>query len=211
MTANLFEGCGAKDKPDLRKPLQWAESLLIFLLKTRDRETIPGDLLEEYREDRLPMLGHVRADFWYVRQVFGIACFQPFEGGPMKGILLFLCFFTLAAMTWLGIMEMILHHPGSSLRICMAILLACQSLSTILFLMFRGHGRVQLLLRISGGLIAIFGISAIVSILKAAHFEGYVLLIGLALILQGALTVAAPALRGGDKIGGHLPESPLTP
>ena len=209
MTANLFEGCGAKDKPDLRKPPQWAESLLVFLLKSRDREAIPGDLLEEYREDRLPLSGHVRADFWYVRQVFGIACYQPFEGrSPMKGILLFLCFFTLAAMTWLGIMEMILHHPGSGPRICIAILLACQSLSTILFLIFRGHARIQILLRISGFLIAIFGISAVVSNLKATHFEGYVLLIGLGLILQGALTmVTLNSARGGDKTSGHLPKT----
>ena len=80
MTASLFKGCGGKNRPDLRRPPQWAECLLVFLLKSRDREAIPEDLLEEYREDRLPLLGYVCANFWYGRQVFGIACFQSFEG-----------------------------------------------------------------------------------------------------------------------------------
>ena len=130
----------------------------------------------------------------------------------MKSVLLFLCFCTLAAMTWLCIMEVVLHHPGSGLRICLAFLLASQSLSRILFLIFRGDGRIRLFLRISGFLIAIFGISAVVSILKAAHFEGYVLLIGLTLILQGTLTAAMLiSARGGDKTSGLLPETHSAP
>ncbi len=130
----------------------------------------------------------------------------------MKSTLLIVCFFTLAAMIWLGIMEIVLHHPGSSLRMWLDFLLASQSLSTLLFLIFRRHGRIQIFLRICGFLIAIFGISAVVSILKAAHFEGYVLLIGLALILQGALTMAAlTSARGGDKTAGPLPETHSAP
>jgi len=117
----------------------------------------------------------------------------------MKGILLFLCFLTLAATVWLGVMEVVLEHPGFGLRACIAILLASQSLCTILFLVFRGPGRVRVPLMISGGLIAVYGISAIASILKAAHFEGYVLVIGFALVLQGVLTIVgltiAPKLR----------------
>jgi len=109
----------------------------------------------------------------------------------MKRVLLCLCFFSLAAMAWLGIMEIVLHRPGFGLRICLPILFACQSLTTIFFLIFRGWGRLRLLLMLAGGLTAIFGISAVVSILKAAHFEGYVLLIGAALVLQGTITIAA--------------------
>jgi hypothetical protein len=44
---------------------------------------------------------------------------------------------------------------------------------------------------LAGGLTAIFGISTVIAILRAAHFEGFVLLIGSALILQGTLTMAA--------------------
>ncbi len=129
----------------------------------------------------------------------------------MKSVLLLLSFFTLAATAWLGVMEMALHHPGSSLRIFIAVLLACQSLSTILFLIFRGHGRFQILLNISGFLVAMFGIWSVVSILRATHFEGYVLLIGLALTLQGVLTIATLATRGTDKVSGQLPGTQSAP
>ena len=201
MTINPSERYGVKGQPELRKPPRWAESLLIFLLRPCDQETIPGDLLEEYREERLPLLGHARADFWYIQQVFTIACFQHFEGGPMKRILLFLCFFTLAAITWLSVMEIILHHPGSVLRICIEGLLALQSLSTILFLIFRGKQRARGLLMTGGFLITLFGISAAISILRPAHFEGYILLIGLALILQGVVTIITlVSVRGANKL-----------
>ncbi len=122
-----------------------------------------------------------------------------------------LSFFTLAATAWLGVMEMVLRHPGFSLRIFIAVLLACQSLSTVLSLVFRGHGRFKILLNLRGFLIAMLGIWSVVSILRAAHFEGYVLLIGLALTLQGVLTVATPAARGTDKISGQLPGTHSAP
>jgi hypothetical protein len=41
------------------------------LLPAEARETVSGDLLEEYRESRVPVLGKRRADFWYWRQVLG--------------------------------------------------------------------------------------------------------------------------------------------
>ena len=191
MISRSSDCSGARDRSNFRRPPQWAESLLVNVLNPRDRETIPGDLLEEYREERLPTLGYGRAYFWYIRQVVGIACVRPFEGGPMRSLLMGLCFFTLAATTWLGIMEIFLHRPGFVLRICIALLCSFQSLATILFLIFRDRGRLRILLGLGGGFIAIFGISVLVSILKAAHFEGYVLLIGSALILQGALTIGA--------------------
>ena len=108
----------------------------------------------------------------------------------MKGFLLGLCFFTLAATAWLGIMESVLHRPGFALRILWAFFFAGQSLATILFLILRGRRRLQILLTLGGGVTAIFGISAVVSVLRAAHFEGYALLIGSALALQGVFTIA---------------------
>src|SRR5262245_27037225 len=47
-------------------------ALLGLLLRTDARETVSGDLLEEYRDARLPTLGRLRADLWYCRQVGGI-------------------------------------------------------------------------------------------------------------------------------------------
>jgi hypothetical protein len=174
-------------------PPHWAESLLIRLLKPRDRDSIPGDLLEEYREERLPATGRVCADFWYIRQVFSLASFRNFEGGPMKSSLMCLCFFTLAAAAWLGIMETVLRHPGFVLRIFGEMFFAAQSLATILFLIFRGHKPFRFLLMLGSVAILIIGGLAMIAVLKAAHFEGYILVIGAALILQGALTIAALA------------------
>jgi len=112
----------------------------------------------------------------------------------MRRVLLFLCFFTLAATTWLGIMEAVLHLAGAGPRIFGDFMLALQSLGTMSFLIFRGYGRIPILLILSGGQVAIFGISAVVSVLRAPHFEGYLLIIGSALILQGGFTVAAASI-----------------
>src|SRR5260221_3554259 len=52
-------------------PPRWAESILGLLLKPADRETVSGDLLEEYRDTKRPALGRPRADAWYIRHVLG--------------------------------------------------------------------------------------------------------------------------------------------
>jgi hypothetical protein len=58
------------DRPTTLPP-QWAESLLRMLLKPEDRDTVSGDLLEEYRESAIADRGSRRADVWYVLQVAG--------------------------------------------------------------------------------------------------------------------------------------------
>ncbi len=45
--------------------------LLRSLLINRNRDTISGDLLEEYREIAVPTLGASGARWWYRRQVAG--------------------------------------------------------------------------------------------------------------------------------------------
>jgi hypothetical protein len=49
-------------------PPRWAEAILRLLLKPEDRESVSGDLLEEYREAIAPALGSA-ADRWYMRQL----------------------------------------------------------------------------------------------------------------------------------------------
>ncbi|HXO19150.1 MAG TPA: hypothetical protein VOA87_04410 [Thermoanaerobaculia bacterium] len=50
-------------------PPRWAELALSLLLKAGDRESIPGDLLEKYREEVLPRSGWWRSQLWYARQL----------------------------------------------------------------------------------------------------------------------------------------------
>lgn len=55
--------------PNTPPPL--AEAVLRLVLAPGDRETVSGDLLEEYSEAVLPARGRRRADWWYVAQVGG--------------------------------------------------------------------------------------------------------------------------------------------
>ena len=50
-------------------PPRWAEAVLRSLLRPSDRESISGDLLEEYRAARRPALGALGADAWYLKHV----------------------------------------------------------------------------------------------------------------------------------------------
>lgn len=53
-------------------PPRWAEAMLWSLLKPADRESIAGDLLEEYRAARRPSLGALRANAWYIKHTLSI-------------------------------------------------------------------------------------------------------------------------------------------
>jgi hypothetical protein len=53
-------------------PPRWAELVLRGLLRPRDRDTVSGDLLEEYREVAVPVLGLGRARVWYLRQTLSL-------------------------------------------------------------------------------------------------------------------------------------------
>jgi hypothetical protein len=53
-------------------PPRWAEGFLRSLLKPSDRESISGDLLEEYRAAKHPTLGMLRANAWYIKRVLSV-------------------------------------------------------------------------------------------------------------------------------------------
>lgn len=50
-------------------PPAWADLCLRLLLPARDRDTVSGDLMEEYRESIRPTRSKVAADLWYIMQV----------------------------------------------------------------------------------------------------------------------------------------------
>jgi hypothetical protein len=70
------------------QPPHWAQSLLGLLVSGRNRDGILGDLVEEYRESRLPARGAAAADRWYVRQVFGFYWRNCAPWGVMLGLVL---------------------------------------------------------------------------------------------------------------------------
>ena len=56
----------------MMNPPGLAELLLEPMLTPASVETVTGDLLEEYRERRVPAVGELRADLWYWRQVVAV-------------------------------------------------------------------------------------------------------------------------------------------
>jgi hypothetical protein len=50
-------------------PPAWADAWLQLLLPARDRETVSGDLMEEYRDNVRPKSSKLAADAWYLGQV----------------------------------------------------------------------------------------------------------------------------------------------
>jgi hypothetical protein len=170
-------------------PPHWMERLLRLTLATRDRETISGDLLEEYREAQVPGRGRLRANLWYLRQVADIAVIRLFGGAPMKYMLAILASATLIAGAWLGIMELLLQHPGYFGRAVTACCIIAQAGGTLFYLRAQGQRVLRAVLAFGGTALAALGLVSIHRVLHAAHFEGFVLLIGAALILQCIVTL----------------------
>lgn len=52
-------------------PPRWAQWLLSSVLPAQTRDSVVGDLVEEYAECQVPSHGRLRADWWYLRQVAG--------------------------------------------------------------------------------------------------------------------------------------------
>ena len=170
-------------------PPGWLQKVLGAVLHSRDRETILGDLLEEYREEQLPRLGSVPANFWYGRQVIGFVLIRLLGGKLVKQALIVISAFSALAGVWLGIMENILHHPGYVGRSVVDGCIVAQGLVTLLFFVLHGASVFRAVVITGAVAVALFGVSAVARILQAQHFEGYVLLIGSALVLQGGLTL----------------------
>ncbi len=173
-----------------QSPPRWLEWILQCCLLPRDRETISGDLLEEYREEQAPRLGAMRANVWYLRQSISFLSVRSFGGPPMKAALTWTSVLTAAAGVWLALMENILKHAGYGGRTVIAACIAIQGLATLLLLLLDGRLIFRALVLTGAVGIAILGAAAIERILDAPHFEGFVLIIGFALIVQCLLTVA---------------------
>jgi hypothetical protein len=78
-------------------PPRWAESLLHLVLDSRDRATVSGDLLEEFRESIRPTRGPTAADAWYIRQVMGFVV----RSNSAPAVLIGGAFVARTALDWL--------------------------------------------------------------------------------------------------------------
>jgi hypothetical protein len=170
-------------------PPRWLQRMLLLFLAPRNRETVSGDLLEAYREEQAPRFGVRRANLWYLRQLISFVSIRIWGGSRMKQFLVLLCLFAAAAGAWLGVMENVLKHDGYTGRTAIAVCIATQAVATLLCLLLHSRAVFRGLVLTGAAGIVLLGASALWRIGHAPHFEGFVFLIGSALILQGALTV----------------------
>jgi hypothetical protein len=98
------------------------------------------------------------------------------------------------------------HRPGSATLVGLALLFALQSLLALGFLVGRLSGpRARVVLVAGAAGLAAIGGRAIAVNLSRPHFEGYALIIGAALILQGLLTFWSVCTRRPPSIGRTAP------
>jgi hypothetical protein len=177
-------------------PPRWAEALLERLLPLRDRQTVTGDLREEYAESVAPRVGRIRADVWYLRQIFSLVRKCVREGGAMANLPLISSLFTLLCSSWLAVMELVLRHSGYGTRFGVAICIGLICVSTILARMLHVGIRGERWLWIGAAVLIGIGVKSFIHNVRAAHFEGFVFIISLVLVAQGLLMLGFMG-RGG--------------
>ena len=178
-------------------PWRWSEALLERLLPKSTRETIAGDLREEFVEEIEPKRGRLRAQGWYVRQVAGFIPWFAREGEGMEKVLMPLSAVVLACACWLAVMETILRHPGYAGRIAGALGIAAICAATILVRMLHAGVAVERWLWVGAGTLIVLGARAFIHNEQSAHFEGFVMVISLLLVAQGVLMLATMGRKGG--------------
>jgi hypothetical protein len=188
-----------------QSPPRWAETLLECLLCAAVRDAVVGDLHEEYVEAMAPRRGRLRADLWYIRQVMSFVPSFLKELGPMGKVLVGSSLFTMACACWLAFMEMILRHAGYGTRIGLALCIAIICALTILVRMLHAGASIERWLWICAAALIGIGAEAFFRNARSPHFEGFVFVISLVLVLQGLLMLMTLGRRGAFASGpkGH--------
>jgi hypothetical protein len=147
-------------------------------------DAVAGDLLEEYREERLPKSGRLRAELWYLRQILSLVRHRIPSGLLISWLLSVLC------AGWLVAMETRLQHRGFVTRSYNDSVVIVQVLLALFAVSAR---RAEGLRSVTWGLTAFVlldAASALFEDLSAPHFEGYALIAAILFITQSALTLA---------------------
>jgi hypothetical protein len=112
--------------------------------------------------------------------------------------------FTLACACWLAFMETLLRHPGYPKRLGVVLAIALICAATILVRMLHVSFRSER--RLWAGAVVLVGIGAQAFLrnLQAAHFEGFVFIISLMLVLQGLLMLFTLGRANRSESQAHL-------
>ena len=180
-----------------KTPPRWMEGLLERLLPAHAREEVVGDLREEYIEAIAPRHGRLRANAWYTRHVLSFIPAALRESKMLGKVLIFFSGFTAVCMFWLALMEMTLRRPGYATRTALEVSFALSCLvAAYLRMLTLPRTRSEACLRGAGLLTILFGAHAFFDNARRAHFEGFVFVISLLLIAEGALMVLTLGRRG---------------
>ncbi len=169
-------------------PSRWMEAILLLMLACRDRESVAGDLQEEYRAVKLPALGRLRADLWYARHVLSFLPPRMAAIFAESPLLMLLCGFTALCGLWLGAMGLRLRHAGYGEGELIAATIVLQAGLTLLALCFRSSRLLRWVVFFGASVVSLLALQALIATFRGAHFEGYVLLIALCLLAQAMLT-----------------------
>jgi hypothetical protein len=108
----------------------------------------------------------------------------------MANILLLNSLICLLIGCWLAVMELILRHPGYWARFGVAISIVVIGLSTILVRVLHLGVRIERWLWIGAVVLVGIGGKSFFHNVHAVHFEGFVSVISLILVLQGLMMLA---------------------
>jgi len=109
----------------------------------------------------------------------------------VKIALRIMCLFTVLATACLSLSLIILQPPRAKMQVWFpaAALLVAQGVLTLLATSWAGIGSLRWLVVAGGGAVALLGGSWVATTMSGPHFEGYAVLLGTALVVQGALTI----------------------
>ncbi len=106
----------------------------------------------------------------------------------MKQLLLYISAFAAAAGIWLAVMENVLKHSGYELRVIVDACIVLEAVTTLLLLLVNSRPIFRYIINAGALAVLSLGAASLTAMLRGPHFEGFVLIIGLALILEGVLT-----------------------
>jgi hypothetical protein len=107
---------------------------------------------------------------------------------------------TLACACWLALMEMLLRHAGYGTRIGLALSIALICALTVLARMLHAGASVERWLWICAAALIGIGVEAFLHNARSPHFEGFVFVISLLVVVQGLLMLVTLGRRssGGE-------------
>jgi len=88
------------------RPPRWAELIIGLMVPREQKADVLGDLLEEYRDSKIPVLGTRGANRWYVRQAIDAAW----------RLTAVFCLFTLAVHVWREAIDELVYTDSYFLR-----------------------------------------------------------------------------------------------